>query len=77
MFKSRSFLAFAVFALAFLVLSTAGDTSVSTIAFAEGGNPGGCDADTCPPDTSEPGLNTGPDEDDILVMAILLGWLRL
>lgn len=78
MLKSRSSLTLLVsFALAFLVLSTVGVIPPSTVALAEGNDPGGCDADTCPPDTSEPGFNMGPSEEELVVMTILLKWFWL
>jgi len=47
------------------------------VAVAEGNDGGGCDGDTCPPDTLTPIHDQGPTGVEITVVNLLLRWLVL
>ncbi|MFH2057174.1 MAG: hypothetical protein ABIJ61_14545 [bacterium] len=78
MHRSRSFFVLVVsVTIGLLVFSTLGVVQPTSIALAEGNGPGGCEDDTCPPDTNEPSLSVAPTDAAANIVSLLLGWLLL
>lgn len=63
--------------IAVLVATILGVIPPAQVAVAEGNDGGGCDGDTCPPDTLTPIHDQGPTGVEITVVNLLLRWLVL